>query len=220
MAPEQAQLERRQAWASFHLAFMERLRALPGVETVGIVENFPLNEGVSRLDSRRSRRRLRTPRRRLAEPDVYRGRLLRSDGHSSYCKAGYSPTTSSAEPGLHRRLQVDGGAPLARRGSLGKRLTFNQFDLHGDRHRRRRGHPAEPLRRRGGPNVYFPLVSQNPEIWAMSTPAYVLKTARADEHRARGARPGSRSRTRSADVSHLYDRRARRAFHGRSSRSR
>jgi putative ABC transport system permease protein len=45
MAPEQAQLTDAPSWANFHLGFMERLRALPGVETVGIVENFPLNEG-------------------------------------------------------------------------------------------------------------------------------------------------------------------------------
>jgi ABC-type antimicrobial peptide transport system permease subunit len=32
----------------------------------------------------------------------------------------------------------------------------------------------------GGPNVYFPLVSQKPETWTMSSPAYVLKTPRAD----------------------------------------
>ena len=32
--------------ARFHLDFMDRLRALPGVETVGLVENVPLNEGV------------------------------------------------------------------------------------------------------------------------------------------------------------------------------
>jgi putative ABC transport system permease protein len=31
-----------------------------------------------------------------------------------------------------------------------------------------------------GPNIYFPLVSQNPDVWTMSTPAYVLKSSRAD----------------------------------------
>jgi ABC-type antimicrobial peptide transport system permease subunit len=57
---------------------------------------------------------------------------------------------------------------------------LNQFDLHetviG---------VVEDIRQgrfdvEGGPNVYFPLVSQKPEIWTLSTPAYVLKTARAD----------------------------------------
>src|SRR5262245_66047643 len=49
MAPEQAQLNSAQAWATFHLAFMDRLRALPGVETVGSVENFPLDEAYSTM---------------------------------------------------------------------------------------------------------------------------------------------------------------------------
>src|SRR5690606_38382505 len=49
MAPEQAQLNDGPSWSNFHLGFMERLRALPGIETVGIVENFPLNEGTMQL---------------------------------------------------------------------------------------------------------------------------------------------------------------------------
>jgi hypothetical protein len=44
-APEQEQLTDGPAWGRFHLDFMERLRALPGVSTVGIVNNIPLDEG-------------------------------------------------------------------------------------------------------------------------------------------------------------------------------
>ena len=44
-APDQDHLVDGPSWAGFHLEFMNRLRALPGVETVGIVENVPLDEG-------------------------------------------------------------------------------------------------------------------------------------------------------------------------------
>src|SRR5262249_48007336 len=44
-APEQARLTDGPAWGRFHLDFMDRLRALPGVSLVGIVNNIPLDEG-------------------------------------------------------------------------------------------------------------------------------------------------------------------------------
>lgn len=44
-APEQPQLVDGPAWGRLHLDFMDRLRALPGVEGVGVVNNIPLDEG-------------------------------------------------------------------------------------------------------------------------------------------------------------------------------
>ena len=44
-APEQERLTDGPAWGRFHLDFMDRLRALPGVTTVGVVNNIPLDEG-------------------------------------------------------------------------------------------------------------------------------------------------------------------------------
>src|SRR6185503_11959963 len=46
-APEQPALKDGPSWARFHLAFLERLAALPGVTSVGLVENVPLDEGVA-----------------------------------------------------------------------------------------------------------------------------------------------------------------------------
>ena len=47
IAPESDELKDAASFARFHLAFMERLRALPGVRSVGIVDNVPLNEDLS-----------------------------------------------------------------------------------------------------------------------------------------------------------------------------
>jgi predicted permease len=44
-APEQQRLSDGPAWGRFHLDFMDRLRALPGVTGVGVVNNIPLDEG-------------------------------------------------------------------------------------------------------------------------------------------------------------------------------
>ena len=44
-APEQKRLTDGPTWGRFHLDFMDRLRALPGVTSVGVVNNIPLDEG-------------------------------------------------------------------------------------------------------------------------------------------------------------------------------
>ena len=47
IAPENPDLTDGPSFARFDLEFMERLRALPGVQLVGLVENIPLNEGTA-----------------------------------------------------------------------------------------------------------------------------------------------------------------------------
>lgn len=44
-APEQPQLVDGPSWGRLHLDVMDRVRALPGVEAVGVVNNIPLDEG-------------------------------------------------------------------------------------------------------------------------------------------------------------------------------
>jgi len=181
VAPEQAQLNSPQAWSGFHLAFMDRLRALPGVETVGIVENFPLDEGFSTIGF--------TP-----EPTAAGGTPTETQLNLTFTAGDYFEAMGIAL--LQGRIftddeqRVNPGYIVISKSTaerfwpgedpIGKHLTLNQFDLHetviGVVEDIRQGR----FDREGGPNVYFPLVSQKPEIWTMSTPAYVLKTARAD----------------------------------------
>ena len=181
MAPQQTQLNGAQTWASFHLAFMDRLRALPGVETVGIVENFPLDEGYSTIGF--------TP-----EPTAAGGTPTELQLNLTFTAGDYFEAMGIAL--LQGRIftddeqRVNPGYIVISKSTaerfwpgedpIGKHLTLNQFDLHetviGVVEDIRQGR----FDREGGPNVYFPLVSQKPEIWTMSTPAYVLKTARAD----------------------------------------
>ena len=46
-APDRPQLQDANSYARFHLEFLDRVAALPGVQSVGIVENVPLNEGTT-----------------------------------------------------------------------------------------------------------------------------------------------------------------------------
>jgi len=45
IAPNRPELNNAEAFALFHYAFMERLQALPGVQSVGVVGTLPLDEG-------------------------------------------------------------------------------------------------------------------------------------------------------------------------------
>ena len=155
MAPEQAQLRDGPSWASFHLAFMERLRALPGVETVGIVENFPLNEGIAHLGFTLE----------PAPPDAAehllrfddgRRRLLRSDGSSAAARPDLHGSRAARQPGPRHRLAVDGRAPVARRGPARQATDVQPVRLQGDRDRRGRGRPPERFPRRNGTERLLP----------------------------------------------------------------
>lgn len=50
-APDQERLRDGPTSGRFHLDFMDRLRALPGVTAVGVVNNIPLDEGTGSGDS-------------------------------------------------------------------------------------------------------------------------------------------------------------------------
>ena len=149
MAPDQAQLSSAQAWASFHLAFMERLRALPGVETVGIVENFPLDEGYSTIGF--------TP-----EPTAGGGTPAEVQLNLTFTAGDYFEAMGVAllqgrvftddeqrVNQAHRHHEVDGRASVARRRPARQAIDAEPVRVAGDRHRRRRRHQTRPFRRGG-----------------------------------------------------------------------
>jgi predicted permease len=181
MAPEQAHLNSGPAWANFHLGFMERLRALPGVETVGIVENFPLDEGVSTIGFSTEPT---SPGATVAEHQLdltfVAGDYFQAMGIALLEGRIFTDAEQRENPGHIVVSRSTAERLWPGENPIGKRLTLNQFSLVetviG---------VVEDIRQSGfrdarGPNVYFPLVSQKPEIWAMGTPAYVLETSRAD----------------------------------------
>ncbi len=181
IAPEGADLTDAPSYARFHTNFMERLAALPGVDRVGIVENVPLDESVRRT-------RFRTPDMpdqedagtplsltwtagdyfRTMGIEVFQGRTFTPDDHTT--QLGNILVSKSAAdlmwPGenpLGKRLQVEGEETWET--VVGVVDDVLQYEFRQD---------AEPM-------VYFPLVGQDPEnSRVVSSPAYVLKTARAE----------------------------------------
>lgn len=180
IAPDRPELKDGPTFARFDLGFLDRLAALPGVEVVGLVENIPLNEGTGG-------ERFRTET-MGDEKDV--GALLHYTWTAGdYFKAmGISVLqgkTFEQDDHLGPRSNVilsKSAAALLWPGQdpLGKRLQpedpkawFTVVGVVEDVMQDNFREAADPL-------VYFPLAGPKPEDWTISSPAYVLKTARAD----------------------------------------
>jgi putative ABC transport system permease protein len=182
IAPEGENLRDAPSFARFHLDFMDRVAALPGVERVGIVENVPLNEGVAA-------RRFFTEEMNGEEDagallsftwtagdyframgiEVVRGRTFNAEDHVSQL-GNVLVSRSAAEllwPGedaVGKRLRVQDQETWET--VVGVVGDVMQYDFR-----------TAPV-----PMVYAPLVGQDPEnSRPVSSPAYVVKTPRADE---------------------------------------
>jgi predicted permease len=179
-APEQPALKDGPSWARFHLDFLGRLAALPGVTSVGIVENVPLDEG-TRNDRFRSEDMPEGPDAgravnwtfaagdyfRTMGIDVLAGRPLETADHVS---ALGNVVISKTAAGLLWPGQSAVGRRLQRQGTqywhtvVGVVEDVMQYGF--------RDTPQAM--------VYYPLVGPTPTAWAISTPAYVIKTPRAE----------------------------------------
>ncbi len=182
IAPEGAHLDSAESYARFHLGFMDQLKALPGVESVGIVENVPLNEGLA-------------TRRFVAEGkpteegggtllsftwaagdyfglmgiDVFQGRTFTSDEHLK--NPGHILISRSAAD-----LMWPGRDPIGRRLQMQEQESWDTVvGVVDDVMQYGFRQPAEPM-------IYYPLIGQDPEnSRTISSPAYVVKTPRAEE---------------------------------------
>jgi putative ABC transport system permease protein len=177
-APDQPQLADGPSWARFHLDFMDRLRALPGVQAVGVVDNVPLDEG--------------TYGARFAAD----GAAVDSGVRLSFTFAGpdyYStigikllagrPFTRDDATGMRGNVVVSKSAarllwpnvdPIGRRVTNDRTRTWDTvIGVVDDVIQQNWRQPAQPL-------VYYPLTGQTPQQWRVTSPAYVVRTSRAD----------------------------------------
>jgi len=179
-APEQPALRDGADWTRFHLAFMDRLRALPGVTSAGIVENVPLDEGTAiqpfqvegRLADPTSVTRLDYT---FAGPGyfatmkipVLAGRgFTRADVTSDFGNAVISERAAKllwpGEDAIGRRLKASGDSAWSTVIGVVHDVLQNDFR-----------HPPEPL-------VYYPLRAADPKAYRLTSPGYVVRTARAE----------------------------------------
>ena len=179
-APEQEQLTDGPSWGRLHLDFMDRLRALPGVELVGVVNNLPLDEGTG------GGRWLTEDR----GPDdggtlidqnwtagdyfeamgieLLRGRTFTND-------EAVTPNTNVVMSRSAAERLWPGQDALGRRVSrrLGPQtLTFTVVGVVDDV-------KQDDWREDGEAIVYFPLTGPTADLWGMGSPAYVVKSPRA-----------------------------------------
>ncbi len=182
IAPDSEELHDAPTFARFHLSFMDRVAALPGIERVGIVENVPLNEGLST-------HRFRTPdgsreegTGTLLSYTWAAGEYFRSMGIDVL--SGRAFTRADHETEFGNIMISRSAAALLWPGEdpVGKRLqpeSLEQWETvvgvvedvlqYGFRQ------AAEPM-------LYFSLVGQDPENRrTLSSPAYVVKTPRAEQ---------------------------------------
>jgi putative ABC transport system permease protein len=180
IAPSRPQFDGR-AWSAFHHDFMERLRGLPSVEKVGIVEAFPLTESTWNMSF-------------TLDPQAAGGATTSEQFLNMTFTAGDYFDAMGIEL-LRGRVFTDAeqqqnpGHVIVSRSTaerlwpgedpIGKQLTLNQFAFRetviGVVEDVRQLSP----RNDAGPNVYFPLVAQRPEQWTFTSPGYVLRTSRA-----------------------------------------
>jgi putative ABC transport system permease protein len=180
IAPEQPHLTDGPSWARFSHMFMDRMRAMPGVESVGLIENVPLDEGTGTLrfinesqagDPQGGVRLSRT----FAAGDYFKtmgvnvlaGRPFTEADHlitpgNVVISRGAAEQLWPGEDAVGRRLQVGGQTDWFTVVGVVADVIQNDW------------------RQAGAATVYFPMVGPTPTSWRLGSPAYVVKTPRAE----------------------------------------
>lgn len=178
IAPEQPALTDGPSFARFINNFADRLRALPGVQAVGVVENVPLDEGTAStrfVVEGASDQQGPLLNVTFAGDDYYKamgipvlsGRpFTRADSTSSLGNVVISRSAArmlwpNADP-IGRKLQRQGLTTWETVVGVVEDVIQNDF------------------RQAGAALVYFPLTGQIPTQWRLPSPAYVVKSTRAD----------------------------------------
>jgi predicted permease len=181
-APNQPGLNDGPSLGRMHLTMMDRLRALPGVTKVGVVNNIPLDEGTSALRA--------VPEGTSSESD---GVLLSMNftGGDYFSAMGISllqgrtfTKDEAVAPNSNvvvSRAAADklwpGQNPLGRRlrPRFGGQdtLTFTVVGVVRDV-------KQDDWRDASQAIVYFPLTGPTRDAWGMGSPAYVVKSVRGD----------------------------------------
>ena len=183
IAPERAELVDGPDFARFHQEFMVRLAGLPGVESVGLSNLIPLDGGAARGSFHTE------PSLAAGEdPATIRftyvgGEYFRTMG-IGLVEGQLLPETSDREEGETPVLVSAAGARQLwpGEGALGKRLMRNADstawmtvvgvveDVLLDDFRQDRPDPI----------AYLPMVGPEPQSWRVRSPAYVVRSSRAD----------------------------------------
>ncbi|MEP6765667.1 MAG: ABC transporter permease [Gemmatimonadaceae bacterium] len=179
IAPDGVNLKDGPSFGQFSLDFMDRLRALPGVQSVGLVENVPLNESTATTNFRKEG---------MADADNAGPLLNYTFSAGDYFKTMSIRLISGRT--FTNEEQVKYGASVVLSKSAAKKM-FPGEDALGKRVQRGGTKSWETVvgvvddvlqddfRQAPEPVVYFPMVGAEPGTIVIASPAYVVKTARA-----------------------------------------
>jgi predicted permease len=177
-APDQPHLVDGPAWGRLHLDFMDRLRALPGVTAVGVVNNLPLDEGTSGgrflTDAMSQEDGGTLLDQNFSGGDYFeamgitllRGRIFSTD-EAIVPNSNIIISKTAAD-----RLWPDQDAVGQRLRRIPQNVTFTVIGVVEDV-------KQNDWRDAGDAVVYFPLTGPTPQTWAMGSPAYVVKSPNA-----------------------------------------
>ena len=180
IAPEGPHLPDGPAYARFDLAFMDRLRALSGVESVGLVENVPLDEGTSSVRVLPEGRSGGVENGPLVQVTFEAGDYFKT--MKIAVLAGRPLETNDHLSALPNVVISKSAADLLWPGenAIGRRLQRQGLDRWETVVGVVEDVMQDNFRQRPAPLVYFPLVGPNPMAWLISSPAYVVRTPRAE----------------------------------------
>jgi len=178
-APDQEHLTDGPSWGRLHLEFMDRVRSLPGVTAVGVVNNIPLDEGTG---TGRFLTEAMDPDGggALLDQNVTGGDYFRVMGIDLLRGRPFTPD-EAVTPNSSVIISRSAAARLwPDRDPLGQRIRragaaaqwFTVVGVVEDV-------KQDDWRDAGGAIVYFPLTGPTPTAWAMGSPAYVVKSPRA-----------------------------------------
>ncbi|HET7584582.1 MAG TPA: ABC transporter permease [Gemmatimonadaceae bacterium] len=180
-APDQPQLTDGPSFGQLHLRMMDRLRALPGVTAVGVVNNIPLDEGTPGVrvlsEGQGSDQGGTLIQLNFTGGDYFKAMGIRLlEGRVFTNDEAVTPNNnvivsrSVAEklwPGQsalgHRLRPLFGGQDT---------LAFTVVGVVNDV-------KQNDWREAGQAVMYLPLTGPGPRMWAMGSPAYVVKAPRA-----------------------------------------
>ncbi len=177
-APEQPRLRDGADWTAFHLGVMDRLKAIPGVESVGIVENVPLDEGTRLVPfipeggSSDAQRRIDIT---FAGPGYFEtmgikvraGRPFTRDDNTT--NFGNVVISSSAADKLWPGLDPLGRRLKAPSDSSWSTVVGVVDDVI-----------QNDLRQAPAPTVYYALRGPLPTDWRLTSPGYVVRTSESE----------------------------------------
>jgi putative ABC transport system permease protein len=182
-APDRPEWRTGPSWGRMHVAFMDRLRALPGVTAVGAVNNIPLDEGTSTwrfVTDAMAADGGGTPLDinltagdyfKALGIDLLQGRGFTNDeavtpNNSIIVSRSAAAKLWPNQSALGQRLRRIGSAAPAFAG--GFTVVGVVDDVKQD-----------DWRETGEAGIYLPFTGPDSAIWGMGSPAYVVKSPRA-----------------------------------------